>query len=399
MRKYGEKLVARHERSLRDDEDSSEVDDLGALIRDDLDEQGHSRRSRRERRKRSRLVPILAALVAVGIGIGAVLFAKDLFSGFGDVPDYTGQGTESVSVRIEDGDTISDIAVKLQKADVVKSARAFTEAAAANDKSKTIQPGLYSLKKQMKASAALDAMLDPKAIQTLKVSLAEGLTVAQTLKKLSEATGKPVSEFEAALADRANLGLPAWVPATAANLEGFLQPGTYSFDPESATPLSMLQALVAQFNAVATETQLEQKAAALGQSPYNIVIIASLIEREAMHDDERPKIARVIYNRLAKPMPLQIDAATAYGVGKPGNELTKADLEDKNNPYNLRVLPGLTPTPIANVNQKSIVAALAPADGSWIYYVRNTADGHHAFVTTDAEFLAAKQECQKNGWC
>ena len=386
--------MARHERDARDN--GSEVDDLGALIRGNID--GHETDQPRPKRRRSRVAPILAALVAVAIGVAAVMFAKDLFAGFGDVPDYTGEGTDTVQVRIDEGDTISDIAVKLQEAGVVKSARAFTDAAADEEKSKNIQPGLYALKKQMKATVALQAMLDPSAVQTIKVTFAEGLTVEQTLAKLAEATGKPKADFEAALADRANLGLPAWVPADAQKIEGFLQPGTYSFDPEQ-TPLAMLQAMVAQFNAVAAETQLEQKASAVGQSPYNIIIIASLIEREAKHDDERPKIARVIYNRLAKPMPLQIDAATAYGVGKPGNELTKADLDDKSNPYNLRVLPGLTPTPIANASEASIEAALAPADGTWLYYVRNTEDGHHAFVTTDQEFLAAKQQCQQSGWC
>lgn len=387
--------MARYDREVHDEH--SEVDDLGALIRDDLDEQDHPR-ERRRRRRGGRLVPFLAALVTIGIGIGAVMFAKDLFSGFGNVPDYTGSGTDAVQVRIDQGDSLSDIAVKLEEAGVVKSARAFTEAAAENDAAKSLQPGLYSLKKEMKASLALEAMLDPAAIQTVKVTLAEGLTVAQTVAKLAEATGKPAADFDAVLADRANLGLPSWMPSGAANLEGFLQPGTYTFDPET-TPLAMVQALVAQFNATAAELQLEQKAASVGQSPYNVLIIASLIEREVKHDDERAKVSRVIYNRLAKPMPLQIDAATAYGAGKPGNELTKDDLQNKNNPYNLRVLPGLTPTPIANVSDKSLTAALAPEQGTWIYYVVNSADGHHAFVTTDAEFTAAKKQCQDNGWC
>ena len=384
-------------RQAPDDYSESEVDDLGALIRGELEDDTHPRERRRKRKKRSRLVPILAALVTVVIAAGAVYFAKEIISNFGNVPDYTGAGTESVAVRVDEGDTLSDIATKLADAGVVKSARSFTDAAADNDASKGLQPGLYTLKKEMKASVALEAMLDPSAIQTIKVTLPEGLTVDQTLARLSEATAMSVEELQAALDDRANLGLPAWAPADA-KLEGFLQPGTYTFDPED-TPLSVLQALVGQFNAVAAQTGLEQKAATVGQSPYSILIIASLIEREAKWDEERPMIARVVYNRLAVPMPLQIDASTAYGVGKPGNELTKTDLEDPNNPYNLRVVPGLPPTPIATVGIPSIEAALNPADGSWIYYVVNSADGHHAFVTTDAEFTAAKQACQQNGWC
>lgn len=388
--------MARHHRPSHDD-DHSEVDDLGALIRSELEHDDQPRGRRPQRRKRSRLAPILAALVAVVIGAGAVYFARDILNGFREVPDYTGSGTESVAVRIADGDTLSDIANKLHEAGVVKSARAFTEAAAENPSSTSLQPGLYSLNKEMQASLALEAMLDPASIQTVKVTLPEGLTVDQTLARLAEATDVEVADLQAALDDRANLGLPDWAP-TDAKLEGFLQPGTYTFDPED-TPLSMVQALVSQFNAVAAQTELVEGAAAVGHSPYSILILASLIEREVKIPEERPMVARVIYNRLAVPMPLQIDAATAYGAGKPGNELTTADLQDTSNPYNLRVLPGLPPTPIANVGSASIEAMLDPAEGTWIYYVVNSADGTHEFVTTDAEFLAAKQVCQQNGWC
>ena len=389
-------FVARHA-DPDDDYYASEVDDLGALIRGELEEDTHPGERRGRHRKRGRLVPVLAALVAVVIAAGAVYFAKEIFSSFRDVPDYAGEGTESVAVRIDEGDTLSDIATKLADAGVVKSARAFTDAAAEDEASKGLQPGLYTLKKEMKASLALAAMLDPSAIQTVKVTVPEGLTVDQTLAALAEGTGLSVEELQAALDDRANLGLPAWAPADA-KLEGFLQPGTYTFDPED-TPLSIIQTLVAQFNAVAAQTGLEQKAAGIGQSPYSVLTIASLIEEEAKWDEERPMIAQVVYNRLAVPMPLQIDASTAYGVNKPGNELTKDDLADASNPYNLRVVPGLPPTPIASVGAPSIEAALNPADGTWIYYVVNSADGHHAFVTTDAEFTAAKQVCQQNGWC
>lgn len=378
-------------------DDHSEVDDLGALIRTELEDDTHPRERRARRSRRGRLVPVLAALVTVVIAAGAFYFAKDILAGFREIPDYAGEGGDTVAVRIDEGDTLTDIATKLEEAGVVKSARAFTEAAADDDASTGLQPGLYTLKKEMKASLALAAMLDPAAIQTTKVTLPEGLTLEQTLNRLSEATAVGVEEFESAIADRGNLGLPAWAP-TDAKLEGFLHPGTYTFDPED-TALSMLQTLIGQFNAVAGQTGLEQKAAAVGQSPYSVLIIASLIEREAKWPEERPMVARVIYNRLAIPMPLQIDASTAYGVDKPGNELTKADLEDAGNPYNLRVVPGLPPTPIATVGIPSIEAALSPADGSWIYYVVNSADGHHAFVTTDAEFAAAKKVCQQNGWC
>ncbi len=402
IRKHGDQHVARHaydEPSDADGVDSgSEVDDLGALIRGEIDDGKHPRSGRPPRKKRRHILPILAALIAIAIAAGAVYLAKDLFSGIGEVEDYAGAGTDAVTVRVMEGDTVSDIAGTLQEAGVVKSKRAFLDAAEDNTASQALQPGLYALKKEMKASLALEAMLDPTSIQTLKVTLPEGLTVEQTLATLEEATGITTEEFEAAIEeDRANLGLPEWAPEKG-RVEGFLQPGTYNFDPED-TPLSILQTLVAQFNAVASQVGLVEGAKAVGQSPYELLTIASLIEREAYWDDERPKIARVIYNRLKKPMPLQIDAATAYSLDKPGNELTQADLDDESNPYNLRVVSGLPPTPIATVGLPSLDGALNPADGSWLYYVVNSDDQHHAFVTTAEEFEEAAQVCQQKGWC
>lgn len=374
------------------EDDESGVHDLGGLIHDDISRGGA------RRKRRNPVLLVLLVVVVVAIGATAFFLGKNLLSGFGTTPDYTGSGGTEVQVRVNAGDSLSTIANSLQDADVVKSAKAFTNATKSNAQASSIQPGLYALKKQMKAKAALDLLLNPVSKLTKRVIIPEGLTVAQTLQKITDGTGVTVAALDAALKDVPNLGLPAWMPNKNLIPEGLLGPGTYDFDP-SETALEMVQELIATFQSTAASVNLEQGAAAVGQTPYNVLIIASLIEREAKFDDERPKIARVIYNRLAINKPLQIDASTAYGVNKKGNELTKADLASTTNPYNTYTIAALPPTPISGAGAASLKAALAPAVGNWIYYVVNSADGHHFFTASDTEFAAAKQVCQANGWC
>ena len=374
--------------------DDSGVHELGGLIADDL-----RRQSRRGgNRRRNPIIVALLVVIVVGIAATAVYFGKQFLSGFGTVPDYAGNGDKAVNVRVNSGDSLSTIAGTLEKSDVVKSAKSFTQAAEKNSEASSIQPGLYALKTKMSGKSALNLLLTPSARLTRKVTIPEGLTVAQTLAVISEKAEVPLADLEIALKDVQNLGLPKWLPNTDVVLEGFLAPGTYEFDPDD-TPLEMLQNMVATFQQQAGQIGFEDGAGALGQTPYGALIIASLIEREAKWDDERGKIARVIYNRLAVPMPLQIDAATSYGAGKPGNELTVADLQNTANPYNLRVLPGLPPTPISNVGEASMKAAIAPEAGPWLYYVVNSADGHHFFTNDPAAFNAAVTQCKANGWC
>jgi UPF0755 protein len=156
--------------------------------------------------------------------------------------------------------------------------------------------------------------------------------------------------------------------------------------------------MVAQFDAVATQIGLNEGAAAYGLAPYQIVIIASLIEREAKIPEDQAKIARVIYNRLGAGMPLGIDAALCYQRPKPC-QLTTTELE-QDSPYNLRVNTGLPPTPIAAPGAGALQAALHPADGDWLYYVLDpnaATPGGHFFTSDYDEFLQVKEACEAAG--
>ena len=130
--------------------------------------------------------------------------------------------------------------------------------------------------------------------------------------------------------------------------------------------------------------------------PYEVLVVASLIEEETKVDAERPMVAQVIYNRLRQGIALGIDATSRYEAEIAGRDREDIDFES-DSPYNTRRHLGLPPTPIASPGRASIEAALNPADGPWIYYVLEDADGHHFFTESDSEFLAAKQRCHDNG--
>lgn len=376
------------------DDSQSGHGDLSLLV--DTERPPRSRaRHRRRGRVRSILGSILAIVVIAALVLGVFLGGRALLGAIGafsDVPDYTGTGTGSVQVRIDQGDTAADIATTLFEADVVMSERAFRDAATANADSLSIQPGLYELRRQLPAALALETLLDPAARLTQIVTIPEGFTLDQILLALAEGTEIPVVEFESAANQIEALGLPAYASG---RLEGFLFPATYTFDPDDEA-LGILQELVAQYTAVASSLNLEERAAQLGISPYDIVVIASMIQSESRIDAERPKIARVVYNRLAQDIPLGIDATSAYELGKPGDELTTEDFQ-VDSPYNTRLNLGLPPTPISSPGEASLEATLGPAAGDWLYYVLQDAEGNHFFTASPAEFEAAKARCEAAG--
>ncbi|MGY1793851.1 endolytic transglycosylase MltG [Geodermatophilus sp. SYSU D00525] len=371
-----------------------EPDDGHHDLHDAADDHGAAAAPRRRSgRRRSPLANVLALLVLGALVAGIVFGGRALIGLVNpEAEDYTGAGTGSVEVRVGEGDTLSDIAGTLVEADVIASSEPFVEAAEANAAATGIQPGVYELRSQMSGQAALDLLLDPAARQVSRVTVPEGSTLAGTLQRISETTGLPVEELQAAAADPAALGLPAYANG---QLEGFLFPATYDVEPDD-TAVDVLRAMVTRFTDMATDVQLEQRAAAAGRSVYDVVVVASMIERETKVDDERVNVAQVVYNRLTDGIPLGIDATLAYGLGKNGNDLTVSDLQT-DSPYNTRTRAGLPPTPIAAPGEASLEAALAPTTGDLLYYVLESADGRHFFTASYDEFLAARQRCADAG--
>jgi UPF0755 protein len=338
-------------------------------------------------------VAVLFVLVLVGVlGLGAVYAGGKVLDRFDSAPDYAGPGSGEVVVQVMPGETAAAVATTLRENDVIASRTAFLEVANPDPRASSIQPGFYRLLKQMSAADAFERLLDPAARVLGRVTIPEGYTVAQTLDALAKGTEIALEDYQAAAQEPAALGLPAYAQG---NLEGFLFPATYEVEP-GMRAADVLTLMIARFTQAAETTGLAQRAAELGISPYEAVVIGSLIERESRVDEELPKVARVVYNRLDQGIPLGIDAAVLYGLGRTSGGLTASDLA-KDTPYENRRRAGLPPTPIASPGEAALTAALTPADGDWLYYVLADREGNHLFTSDYEEFLQQKEKSQREG--
>ncbi|MDP9239986.1 MAG: endolytic transglycosylase MltG [Actinomycetota bacterium] len=352
----------------------------------------HRRPSSGPRRGRS-LVPFLVVLIVIAGVIGGVWYGGSrVFAALTDTPDFAGNGSGTIAVEIQNGDTASDIARTLVNKGVVKSTKAFVSAARADPRSLRLQPGWYKLRKQMKASLALALLLDPDSRLRARFTIPEDFSVAQTVARISARANMPLAEVQAAAKDTTKLGLP---PYAKGRLEGFLYPATYTVEPGTSA-LKVLQMMVAKFNTVAAASQLEKRAAAAHMSPYDVLIIASLVQEEGHVVSDMPMISRVIYNRIKAHTALGIDAAIFYGLGRTGGKLSSADL-DKVTPYNTRKIIGLPPTPIDSPGPDAVSAALAPKPGNWLYYVLKDKQGHQFFTDSYQAFVDQKAKSLRDG--
>jgi UPF0755 protein len=229
--------------------------------------------------------------------------------------------------------------------------------------------------------------LDPVNRIVTKVVIPEGKRLNWILEKLAKQTGLPTSDFEAAVRKADTLGLPAYANG---NPEGFLFPATYEFAPGTSAE-QMISNMIARYNTEAADLDLEARAANLGLTTYEIVTVASLLEVEG-HPRDFGKVARVVYNRLAEPMPLQFDSSVNYGLGKTDVILT-TELLQKDTLYNVYLHEGLPPTPIDSPGRAALEAALNPAMGDWLFFITTDLNTQETkFTRSYAEFLIWKSE-------
>ncbi len=347
---------------------------------------------RRRRRKGKRFGVLVVTLVLVALGaVGAFVGLRPLVASFTASNDYSGQGTGSVTVTIQDGASGREIGQVLQKAGVVKSAKAFVDASAGNPKAASIQPGEYRLRRQMSASAALALLLDPAARTAQRVTVREGLRASEIVTLLAQKTGQPVADYTAALKDAQALGVPA---AAKGKVEGWLFPDTYQFGSRT-TAAQQLTRMVAQTRAVLSALGVSD-----AQAP-RVLTIASIAEVEAGSPADYAKVARVIDNRLADKQrnggKLQLDSTVSYAVGKRSLTTTAAE-RAVNSPYNTYRYPGLPAGPISNPGKAAIQGALRPAPGPWLYFVTvNPTTGETKFAVTAAQHATYVQQFRT--WC
>lgn len=337
------------------------------------------RQKRRRRNGRAAAMFALAFLVAV-FGTGGVLGYAWLDNRT-HPPDYSGAGSGNVTVQIKDGASGSVIGLTLEKHRVVKSSRAFVKAYNKETRASSIQPGFYQMRRQMSSASAMALLLDPKSRAGNQITIPEGRRAVEVFELLGKKTGISVRDFQAAAKRPQALGLPAYAKG---KVEGFLYPGRYDLDP-NGTAGQILKQMVARFNQEAESVDLVGKARDAHMNPSTVLTLASLIQAEGGKPSDLPKISRVIYNRVDKGMPLQFDTTVLYALNKRTLTVTNEDLQ-VDSPYNTYKHKGLPPGPIANPGPDAIEAALAPADGAWLYFIATDPSRKITeFAETDAE--------------
>ncbi|GLW06354.1 ABC transporter substrate-binding protein [Microtetraspora sp. NBRC 13810] len=369
------------------------ADDEGSSRRRGRASAGRKRGGRRRRRRRNRggfLAPLLALIVLVGVIGGGGYYGYMWLQGVTTAEDFSGPGTGEVVIEIRDGATASDVAQTLEEQGVVASARAFTNAIDAAGKSASLQPGDYRLRKGMAAKEAV-TLLDPNMRLQTKITIVEGRRLVQIYDELAKKTGKPVKEFEDAAKD---LDLPQ---GARGRLEGYAFPATYEITPKMSAA-DILNAMLDRYEHAVEEAGMAERAKRLGFSQHEMLTIASIVQAESGTAADMPKIARVIYNRLAMnpPMQLQMDSTVMYALNKYGIAATHAELDSKS-PYNTYRRHGLPPGPISNPGEHAIEAALNPAKGPWIYFATtDPAKGITKFTDSYAEFQQFEAEFNRN---
>lgn len=355
---------------------------------------GSGQKPPKKRRRGLRALVIVLASVLVLVGGGAatawILFEEQVREVMGwELPiDYVGDGNGTeVDVTISSGQIGSDIATTLHEAGVTMTYEAFYELLLGMEEQPTFIPGTYALEEEMSAQSALDALLDESNRKVNSAVIREGLTLSSYVELLAAGTGIPIEDFEAAVADYTSYGLPE----DAVSLEGYLFPATYEFDP-GVTARDIIQLLV-------NRTFESLDAAGVAPEDRNRVLtIASIIQREARIADDFYKVSRVIQNRLAIPMQLEMDSTAQYGEDAQDSAFSTAEQLEAVNGYNTYTRDGLPVGPIAGVGDLAIDAALHPVDGPWVFFVTVNLDtGETVFSETVDEHERGVE--QLKAWC
>ena len=336
------------------------------------------------RRRRGRgCIPVLIVLVVLGglAWFGGRFVYDEISSRLGPAPDYAGPGTGKVLYEVRSGATSVDIGRELKAKNVVKSVDAFNEAAREDEKSRNIQVGYYQLQKQMKAEDALEVLVNPDNLIQSLVVVPEGARVRQIVKTIVAKTDITKKAVTAALDNPKAIGLPA---SAKGNPEGYLFPATYTVPPKQ-NAVGLIKQMVAKSVEVEQSLDLETRAAEVNLTPEQVLTVASILEYEANKSEDYPKVARVLYNRLAEGMPLQLDSTVSYVSQREGDVYTTAEERANPSAYNTYQHTGLPPGPIGSPGEETIGAALSPAKGDWLYFVPDYEDDTTRFSETFEE--------------
>ncbi len=354
----------------------SEFDELDARIE-------AIKGGRRYRKRKSRFGTTVFGFLLVGCVVAVVylIYATAIGSGDGK--------TRQVTITVNEGDTLSVVADKLQEAGIIQSATAFKIETRIEGADTALKPGEYEFRTGTESGLIIEKLTAGQPIPTFTLTVPEGLTLEQTARTVAEQSDIGAEKFEMA-ARRTDYGYAFLENPKIKTAEGFLFPKKYEFR-EEATAQQVVARMLEQYFIETQNLDLSDPVEGLDLTEYEIVIVASLVEREAANNEERPRVASVIYNRLRDDMPLQIDATIQYARGEPKAALSLKDLEI-DSPYNTYLKTGLPPGPIASPSLQSLRAAVSPEETDFRYYVLKEGGNEHFFTNDYDKFLEAKEK-------
>ncbi|WP_406231101.1 endolytic transglycosylase MltG [Nocardia sp. NBC_01009] len=382
-----------------------------------------SRKAAERKRRRRNLWTIASVFVLLFVVAAGFAGYKWVKSAFGPAEDYAGPAGPLVVVQVQPGDTSNQIANAMVAKGVVASSAAFIEAAVRNSNMNAVQPGYYAIPSHSPALQAVTALVGKESrVGNLVVSEGRQLHDQQDVntgsrtegiyRKIADAScvgtgaAKKCVTYEqlddaGASMDSAALGVPSWaaqsvkdVPDRSRQLEGLIAAGTWDFDP-SGTPEQILKQLVTDSARSYESTGLLQSGAETKLNPYQTLIAASLVEREALAQD-MGKVARVIVNRLRVNQPLQFDSTVNYALDRTEVATTDAD-RGKRTPWNTYAMPGLPATPISAPSLNALRAMENPEAGTWLYFVTVDKQGTTLFTESYNEHLRNIEKARQSG--
>ena len=353
------------------------------------------------------VIVILGALIYIGVRIGT------------SSADYEGAGNGTTQlVEVPEGSSMSELGPTLVEKNVVKTQEAFDSAASMNHSASQIQPGFYRLQEEMSAANAVEALLDENnRVDMLEVQGGATLEdvkvvggdvrfgIYSLISQVSCDDGNCLEKEElekaAAETDPKELGAPDWALDAIKKrgndpkrIEGLIAPGQYVLDPNMSAK-DILKDLITRSAKRYEETDIENRAKAIGLSPYELLTSASLVEREAPAG-EFDKVARVILNRLDEPMRLEFDSTVNYGL-EDVELATTDEARGEKTPWNTYAKEGLPDTPISSPSDEAIRAMEEPADGNWKFFVTVDKDGTTVFSDTYDEHLDRVDDAIRSG--
>jgi UPF0755 protein len=348
-----------------------------------LDALGRPQFSRIRRKRRSNAGPAVLGILLVLSVLGAIYLVYSAAVSGDDGQSQDGP----VRVEVVKGDTLSDVGDKLEAAGVIKSAFVFKLQARYEGYGTGIQTGRYTFERGQDTAVIFHKLAAGKAVPTIAVTVPEGLTLGETARTVAKDSGVPATKFERA-ARETDYDYAFLEHDGIRTTEGYLYPARYDFE-KGVTAQQIVDRLLGQYLVETQDLEVAEARDRLGLTEHQLVTVASLIEKEAASPEEKPLVASVIYNRLDRDMPLQIDATIQYALERPKENLTLRDLK-VDSPYNTYDNKGLPPGPICSPSRESLEAALNPDQTEYLYYVLK-ADGQSHFFTSDyQDFLRAK---------